>query len=144
MKIDKQFIANAIGYTNIREHEGCPWFDIVPEDESLPKGHILFSVYKDEYSLIQAGFGGWHDHFDCSKNEEENIKDALGFMKRLVSGDCYMVMQTDGEGNYIGGTMIDTGNGSTATHMNLGPSSGRRFFKVTFNKPFQEIFVDQT
>ncbi len=148
MRISKKQIIKAIGYEKVTEYinEDYHRFDILPDDESLPKAYLVFSIADEGYFLLQAGFGDWHDHFDSTDNEEENIKEALAFFNNLIAGKCYMIKKVDERGKYLGGSIAES-QSELCDHAPLSLSfkeKNTRLLKVVFNKPCKEYRIEDT
>jgi len=146
MEISLNIIKKAIGYDKVEAvaAPGCHRFDILPEDKSLPKAYIIFNVYEGEYSILQAGFSEWHDHFEDFREDDANIKSALEFFKDLVAGRCYLLAEFDAEGNYRSGRMIHPTQATSlmgAWPFELNPSP-TTLKKLQFNKPLEVVEAD--
>jgi len=142
MKISIEQLKETFKYERITEYilDEYHRFDILPDDLSLPKAYMAFSVYENDYFLIQAGFGKWHDHFDSSDDDDKNINDALNFFKNLIDGMFYLIEMVDENGNYKGGAIVDVRSplSSNMQQSNFFDNKNYRSRKVMFNKPIND------
>src|SRR5687767_347254 len=84
-------------------------FRIFQDTASTPAISILFDVSDGTQSLVHVAFALFHDHFDVSNDEAENVEAALQFVEKLIAREIGLLVTLDDGGGYKSGSIRPAG-----------------------------------
>lgn len=146
MRLTLEQLKEALAYDRVSVYHGSEYlrFDVLPDDQEHPKVYFAFQSRGGDLSLLQAGFGDWHSHFNRYGGEEKNRAEVLRFFRAVVARELYLLELLETTEGTIGASCVierkypfSMQTAEKIFHAREG--SARRIRRHFFNRPGETL-----